>query len=607
MKLHTDRPSRRERGAPRRMRSARTGRVAGLPLVALAILSLAASQGDPLYAQTPIEPVATDAPAVPAVDAAVDAAAEATDPAAPEAEILVRQVTADTVYLDAGRADGLVKGQKVRIVRGNEEIALLEITFLADGSAAARILESPGEVAAGDRAIPLAPPPAPVTGTEGAKPEPESPPRSRRPARAEPEPILIPPRPRRTEKEPWADLSGSISLRYQQIDDRTDFGSDLAQTTLRANLYLSEIGGTPYELRLRARGRESTTTRASGEAESERRDRLYEAALIYDPLDGRYSYQLGRLVSGPLIGFDYLDGFLGEYRFTPSWGVGGFYGSRSVIEGLDFEGAETAYGLFVHYRDRTPGKTYYSEVSVGAIGEYDQGEVSREYLSIYGRQGSGSRWSLYERADVEYNRDWRQEASGTQTEVSNVLLTGTYRISDGVRLGVSYDQRRRVRTLDDRDTPEERFDDRLRQGWRLTTYLGTPRSLRLIASVGLRSEEDNPEDNVTVNGSLYHSNVFGWNLLAGLDFSSFDGDSSKGSRAGVRLRKYFRRGHDVGLTAGTAETTIFFSEETRTEEWVRLSGTVQLPKRFYFLGEVELVQGDEQESQRLFLQLGYRL
>lgn len=563
----------------------------------------------PLAAQESSSAPAPDASSVPAADAAAAAAGE-------DDAILVRQVTAETVYIDAGRGDGLVEGQKLRIVRGNEEVALLEITFLADGSAAARVLESPGEVAAGDRVIPLDPPPAvaeevPPVADEEPEPEEERPQRagvrSEPKTEPEPEPIVIAPRQRPSEDEPWADLSGSISLRYQGIDDRTEFGSDLDQTTLRANIYLSEIGGTPYELRLRARGRESTSTRSSGESESERRDRLYEVALIYEPIDGRYAFQLGRLVSGPLIGFDYLDGALGEYRITPRWGVGGFYGSRSEIEGLELEGAETAYGLFVHYRDRTPGKAFYSELSVGAIGEYDEGEVSREYLSVYGRQGSGSRWSLYERADVEYNRDWREEAADSQVEVSNILVNGTYRINDGVRLGLSYDQRRRIRTLEDRDTPEERFDDRLRQGWRLTTYLGTPRSLRLIVAAGLRSEEDNPEDNVTLNGSLYHSNVFGWNMLAGFDYSSFDGDSSEGSRAGLRLRKYFRPGHDLGLTLGTAETTIFVTDETRAEDWVRLSGTVQLPKRFYFLGEVELLEGDEQESQRLFLQLGYRL
>ena len=45
----------------------------------------------------------------------------------------------------------------------------------------------------------------------------------------------------------------------------------------------------------------------------------------------------------------------------------------------------------------------------------------------------------------------------------------------------------------------------------------------------------------------------------------------------------------------------------RKNQWLRLSGTLQLGRRFYLLGELESATGDDLEGERLFLQLGYRL
>ena len=54
-------------------------------------------------------------------------------------------------------------------------------------------------------------------------------------------------------------------------------------------------------------------------------------------------------------------------------------------------------------------------------------------------------------------------------------------------------------------------------------------------------------------------------------------------------------------------TDLVATGETRKNQWLRLSGTLQLGRRFYLLGELESATGDDLEGERLFLQLGYRL
>ena len=555
----------------------------------------------------------------------------------------VLYILTTSVYLDGGTASGIEKGDRFEVVREGEPVAELEVVHVASNTASCRIVELRSDLVVGDQVVPLlagavAPASAEVVSTGRAT---EGKRRGRRAKRVGPA-VDVPigasarvgnggkntsaatsqaPVVTQTwreqqagsvEKLPWADFSGTISARWHHFGDGTEAGRDFDQNTVQLNLRMREIAGTPFEVRVRMRGRENRRVRISGPAEVDRRDRLYELSLSYEPPDGRLSFQVGRLRSGPLVGFDYLDGVLGEYKFARKpkrWmSVGGFYGTRSDIDEIGFVSNGESYGAFFHYKKkRSRDNPFYAEVLLGGIGEYDDiGDVSREYLSIYTRMGSGSRWSLYQRAEVDFNRDWRRDLTGESYQFSNLLLAGTYRFSESFRMGVSYDQRRRYRDFDNRDTPEQFFDDQLRDGLRVTLYLGDPRGWRASTSLGVRRLQSTGEDTTTVNGSIYNSDIAGKDILLGLDFSSYSGPTSNGYRVAVRSRKYFKRGHDIGLLVGISETTSGVLGETRENQWVRLTGTVRLPKGFFVLWELEQSEGDDFEGLRSILQLGFR-
>ncbi len=550
-----------------------------------------------------------------AAAASTAAAATVTDAGAdPELPPLqVSHVGADAVYLNGGRSHGLSVGQVVAVVRDGEPVAELQVAFVSRKSASCRVVDSRLEIVLGDQAVPI----------PGLEEEPAAESQAAAAASTAPAP------PVETEKEKerrvssspprdggkWADLSGTVSVRLHHFEDGSEVPRSFDQTTARLNLRTQSLGGA-YEARIRVRGREDRRYRESQPTETDRRDRLYELAFTYEPPEGKVFFEMGRMTSSPMLGFDYLDGVVGEYRFARGdtkgkfLGVGGFYGQRSDTDDISIGGEGEAYGAFFHYkRKRTKESPFYAELIVGGIRELYEGEVSREFVSLYGRLGSGSRWSFYQRADIDVNTDWRREVAGDDYQVSNLLTTLNYRFTDSLRLGFSYDHRRRFREFENRDTPEEIFDDRLREGLRLNAQIGDPRGWRLTSSVGIRREEDTDEDFYTGTGSIFHTNIAGKNLLLGLDFSGFSGDTSDGYRVSLRSRKYFDGGHDVGLTVGTSITTNMISglPVDNENQWIRLNGTARLPKRFFLLAEIEVTDGDDLAGERFILQLGYRL
>lgn len=528
--------------------------------------------------------------------------------------LTVSYVGTDTLYLDGGRSHGLGVGQTVTILRDGVPVAEVQVAYLSIRSASCKVISSRSEILLGDLAVPVPlerTAEALVVGAEDADQTIETKPSRRSSAAAEARAERRAARATATEAErPWANLSGTISLRWHQFDDGSDTPRDFNQTTVRLNIRAREIGGGPYSARVRVRGREDRRFRESEATSTERRDRLYEAAVAYEPPDGRLSLQVGRLSSSPLIGFDYLDGGLAEVQVKKRWGVGGFYGQRSEVDRFGFGSSGQTYGAFLHYqRKRSKETPFYADILLGGIREFEESEISREYLSFYGRLGNGSRWSLYQRADIDINGSWRGDATDEAYQLSNLLTTANYRFSDSLRMGISYDHRRRFRDFDNRDTPEEIFDDRLREGFRLTAQIGDTRGWRLTSSAGIRREQAGAEDAYTVTGSVFHTNVANRSVLLGLDFSGFSGESAQGYRASVRGRKYFGSGHDLGLTVGTSTTSNTVTEITDDQQsnWVRLNGTLRLPKRFFVLGEFEVTEGDDLAGERMILQLGYRL
>lgn len=528
----------------------------------------------------------------------------ATPPAASaqtQRAITVTYVTNSAIYLDAGSAEGLAVGSRVKIVRDGAEIAEIEIEFVAEHSASGREVRLLGTVRSGDRAIVLSTPEAPESTPVApgpVAPEPETP--SAPVYAAAPEPY--------GEARPWARTSGSVAIGWRRLG--SDFGPVSTETGGRLSLRLSEIAGRDLTFRVRLRSRETEREGYRSQlATRQDSDRLYELSLVYDPPEGRFAFQLGRLGASRFSTLGDLDGLLGEIRIGGGFSVGAFGGSRPDLADLGFETTGEKYGAFARWATRErDGRPGFAEILVGGVTEKsDEGETSRDFVAIESRFGSGSRWWIFQRAEIDLFRDWREREAGRTSQISNAAIAASFQLSPAWRASLSYDQWRNNLTWETRPRPEEAFTRYFREGGRVGLDWRGPDGWSVGFGGGLERADDIDDPTNSASISALKAESFGLPLLLGGDASFYSGGVAEGFVANLRARWAFAGGHDLGVTLGASEATLSdFDIDPRSNQWLRLSGTAQLPYRLWVYGEYELQTGDDVEGDRAAVEVGYR-
>jgi hypothetical protein len=449
---------------------------------------------------SPSKPAAASAPVVtPTPGAALASAAPGTAlPAlAAGTKFRVKYRSAASVYLEGGRAQGLVAGDRLRIQSGDSVVAQLEVVYAAEHSASCRVTSETRPVREGDqaqaitsRAAAAAAPstasaPAAVATSEAAD---ASAPLA--PARASAAPAFV----SSTRGTAWARLRGGASIGYYRMWDGTESNYDFEQRTARADVGLTDIAGQPLSLMLRARSRQDIRARSLSvrTPQRERNDRLFELALRYDPPSDSLQFELGRVGIYNFVGIGYLDGGIVRLRVHPKLRVGAFGGRAADYEGFGFASEGAKYGAFVNL---APGGRYATggyDVALAFVHENADGDVSREYLSLESRFGGGSRWSLFQRAELDLNTGWRKDVSQSSVQLSNVSLSGNLRLTRTANAFVSYDGRRNFRYYQNRLVPEEVFDDLLHQGLRAGINLFRPGGFGATVGAGMSLKEQDP-------------------------------------------------------------------------------------------------------------------
>lgn len=512
----------------------------------------------------------------------------------------VTYVTNSAIYLDAGRAEGLAVGSRLKIVRDGAEIAEIEIEFVAEHSASGREVRLLGIVRTGDRAILLSTPEAPASEAlpPAPAPEPEVP-------RA---PVYAAAPERGEESERWARTSGSVAFGWRRLG--SDFGPVSTETGGRLSLRLSEIAGRDLTFRVRMRSREIEREGYRSQLPTRQdSDRLYELSLVYDPPEGRFAFQLGRLGASRFSTLGDLDGLLGEVRVGGGFSVGAFGGSRPDLADLGFETAGEKYGAFARWATRErEGKPGFAEVLIGGVSEKsDEGETSRDFVAIESRFGSGSRWWIFQRAEIDLFRDWREREAGRTSQISNAALAASFQLTPAWRASLSYDQWRSNLTWETRPRPEEVFTRYFREGGRVGLDWRGPDGWSVGVGGGLERADDLDDPTNSAWVSALKAESFGLPLLLGGDASFYSGGVAEGFVANLRARWAFAGGHDFGIALGASEATLSdFDLDPRSNQWLRLSGTAQLPYRLWVYGEYELQAGDDVEGDRAAVEVGYR-
>jgi hypothetical protein len=401
-----------------------------------------------------------------------------------------------------------------------------------------------------------------------------------------------------------------VSFGLYNVWDESPTDYDFEQRTGRLDLSAWDIGGRPLTFNARFRTRQDIRARglSSLRTPTDRRDdRLYELSLRYEPPDQNVAFELGRIGASNFVGIGYLDGALGQVRVLAPLQVGAFFGRRTEMDNLDLDKPGLKYGAYL--RLAPPGR--YSrqdyEAILAVVRETADDDVSREYLSLETRFGSGRRFSLVQRGELDLNRGWRREAAGTAYQISNLSIAANWRASRGSSFVLSYDGRKNYRYYLNRGVPEEVFDDLLHQGLRASFYAARPQGLSVNLGGGVRFRNDrDPVNAYSANLGIRHANAFSSRVSLGVDGVGFSNGYTDGLLVTLQAGRTFTRGHYLDLSYGRSLYRLMDVDEKRVTQWLRLTGRFQVVRGFYVVGDVEYDRGDDLRGPRVFLEAGYQ-
>ena len=518
----------------------------------------------------------------------------------------VSYLSGASVYIEAGRLDGLATGDTVTVTRETRSIARLIVTVVSGHHAAcdtlvttdtlrvgdpvrylARALAVPVSDAAADSAAAAIPGAAADTtdktvvrlpaavmaamATVNGGTAPATRPRARLRGRIGASGLFV-------------DQDAGGGFRRPALDVRVD-GRDLrggfdAIVDMRSDRVVG-VGSTP-----------------SAEAVA----RVYRGSLAWHDVTGRWRATAGRQSSTAFSSVSLFDGALLEATGA-RYGAGLFFGTQPQPVTLGFSSAIAEGGLYASVRSLAGHPRRWS-VAFGGVSSTESGQPNRDFLFAQGLY-QDARTMLSYTQELDVMRGWRADSSSSTLSPTSAFMMARVQITRAVAVDGGYDGRRDVRLYPDRITPETQFDDRFRQGaWGGLTVEPT-HGVRLQGDV--RQRFGAVEDRATTwTGSAEVYDIGPWRARArarGSDYTSDHNDNQLWSFGlGANPLPTFH----AELSAGTRVTSDRLFDLTARSQWLSLDGDYALLLRWYLVGSFEREHGDDGSLSQSYLGLSWR-
>lgn len=517
---------------------------------------------------------------------------------ADETSCLVKYVSAEHVYLDAGSAKGLTVGSRVRVMRDGDMVTELEVVYAAVHSATATVVPGSGQggavVVVGDRAV--------FTPPAGFVP----------PAAA---PVVVEPSRTRTRTVdganteaaggPGVEVRGSAAIQWDYMTDSSERGLETSLWSLPFRVKVTNIG---EDMTLRARGsirKIERTGFSSSLPESEWRNRIQELALVREGRDLDWHFAVGRVGTRATAAAGPFDGLSFSGRMGGGVRLGAFAGFAPEWEDLGFGTEDQLAGVTMHWHLRSAGGNIL-DMLIAGVGRYHESEISREYLTMTTTWRSGRRFSLLQGAEVDINRGWREEAAGESITLTGLALTGRYMVVDGLDVNLGYDDRKPVRTWETADLPDELFRDAGRLGWRAGVRWRTWRRMSFNMAGSTRHDDryDQDSDSWNVRLNIPEFPASRWTTY--LTYRGFDGPYLSGSAPAGGMARSWPSGLRIHVDGGYYGYEGTYANDTRSNSWVEAGGSQDLGRHWSAAARYRRDWGDDIEGGRLFLELGVR-
>ncbi len=508
-----------------------------------------------------------------------------------ELHTTVKYVTQEAVYVDAGSATGVAVGDRGDVIRGGQVIASIEVIFVAERSSSCRINQTTSVIVAGDEVI-LRVSDAPIPDLTDSL------------FRYGQEPQLDSPRGVSTVRRPER-IHGRLSAQFISWDDLDENGSDSREPSLAANARWERMGGSFYTIYLNARMRKVELERERGVLASEWNNRVYELSLLYDDPAAPVSYRAGRFIPIAVSAAGYLDGAWLNYRYHQDSKFAVFAGFEPDPANTGFRTEKKKFGVSAQLDRELAGRR--SLRAAGALaGLYEGGRTMREFFYEQITYSAARRLVAGQSATLNLNRGELKSAEGNALKLTDFITNISWTPIRKISLSGGYDNHRNFRTEDPASLADSLFDDAARQGVRgqivvrprsdaQVSFGGTARSIGSDFSAG-RTVAIGAGMNGLGNSAIY------WQA----DWTSYKNEYSTGTRPTLRVGNRFGRSFGAAVGVGRDEYDLKDEAQTVTVDWLRVEGDFRVSRHWYGSLSGEFRRGDFSDSNRYFIEAGYR-
>lgn len=389
---------------------------------------------------------------------------------ATELECRVTYRAAEDVYVDAGAAQGLGRGDVGVVRRRGVDIARVEVVSTSTNSARLRVIGAKGA------ARPEVGDSVQFTLRDRTTPEPQPPPEA--PGTTEPFVPLLERQKSLAKAPSRSNLAhGWVSL-SQLVQTQSSF--DYWTTRLSSAGGVDRLAGTPWAVRwsgtLSARGGDAFEGSVLEGA------RLDVFELLATRRGEAGALTIGRFVPAALANVGYVDGVLGERALGGGLTLGGILGLKPTRDNLTPSLDEPVGVFYATLASGKPRETYYSG-TLGLLGSLFEGDPDRLALLADQHLSFGQRLDLNASFEVDFDVGGASVRSGTRLTYADLNLNAM--LSEALTLRAGFDHYEKLDTRAERSalgyTDAVLYDSGT---WRY--WLGS--SHRLPASLRLATE-----------------------------------------------------------------------------------------------------------------------
>ncbi len=501
-------------------------------------------------------------------------------------EFKVTFVSADHVYIDGGRADGLLVGDKFILTKLNNLTEVLEIVFISEHSSSCTILDKKVVIATGDLLSISA---ASLAWNKLNKGRNAS--LTDTTLKSVPAPVRV---------------SGSAAFIQSQWVDKSPANLDFSQSSARMNFTAANLFKENVTLAVKTRGRYDVRTKSydGGTAKTAWENRIWELSLSYYDPNEALSFGVGRILSRHLRGVGYLDGAMADLKISNGLSVGIFGGAQPDWAYSVVASSITKAGFYTEYKTKREASTQLIQ-SIGFVEELYSGEVSRTFVASSGNVRFGPKWGFFHNTEVDINSGWRKAKAGNSIVFSNLYVNAYYQLSPKVRTSLNYDKRENYWSYQYRSLNDSLFDDRINQGLRTAIDFSPTNRLWLSGSLGYRKHDQERDGTVSYSSNARLASIFNKGVSLSTLYAGFNGPFENGTNYRVGIDFDLK---NVGaVTVGFSKYTYSVAaRQSRSSRSIELGIFKNIARNYYIGSNFSSDNGSDIDGVRLQFEFGVR-